>query len=55
MNCLVLLAIVVGPRLWLMRASLVARDGSPTLAHFARFFREARYLAALRNSVLATA
>ena len=49
---LVLLAIVVGPQLWLMRASLVARDGSPTLAHFARFFREARYLAALRNSVV---
>jgi iron(III) transport system permease protein len=49
---LVLIALVVLPQLWLVRASLVAPDGSPTLAHFARFFREARYLSALRNSVI---
>jgi iron(III) transport system permease protein len=49
---LVLVALVVLPQVWLLRASVVGRDGAPTLAHFARFFREPRYLSALRNSVV---
>lgn len=48
----VLIALVVLPQLWLLRASLAAPDGTLTLANFARFFSEARYLNALRNSVL---
>ena len=49
---LILVALVVLPQLWLLRASLAAPDGSPTLANFARFFSEARSLVALRNSVI---
>ena len=49
---LILIALVVLPQLWLLRASLLAPNGSPTLANFALFFSEARYLAALRNSVV---
>src|SRR5688572_26033164 len=48
----ILIALVVLPQLWLLRASLVAPNGSPTLANFALFFSEARCLAALRNSVV---
>jgi iron(III) transport system permease protein len=49
---LLLMALVVLPQIWLLRASLVAPNGSPTLANVALFFSEARYLAALRNSVM---
>ena len=49
---LVLIGLVVLPQLWLVRASLTARDGSFTLDHFAQFFAEARSVAALRNSVV---
>jgi iron(III) transport system permease protein len=48
----VLVALVVAPQLWLLRASLLGPDGSPTFANVARFFGEARYLAALRNSAV---
>ena len=48
---LILLVLVVLPQLWLLRASLTGPGGSLTLANFGHFFREARYLAALRNSV----
>lgn len=47
-----LLALVVAPQLWLLRASLLAADGTPTLANLSRFFGEPRTLGALRNSVL---
>ena len=49
---LILIALVVLPQLWLLRASLMDPTGSPTLANLAQFFSEARYLAALRNSVI---
>jgi iron(III) transport system permease protein len=49
----ILVALVVLPQLWLVRASLTGPRGF-TLAHFAQFFTGARYLAALRNSVIAS-
>lgn len=49
----VLVALVVLPQLWLVRASVTGPRGF-TLAHFAQFATGARYLAALRNSVFAS-
>ncbi len=49
----ILVALVVLPQLWLVRAS-VTGPGGFTLAHFGQFATGARYLAALRNSVVAS-
>ena len=50
----ILIALVVLPQLWLLRASLTGPGGGFTLAHFAQFATGTRYLAALRNSVIAS-
>ena len=49
---LVLIALVLLPQLWLVRASMAGPGGTWTLANFGRFFAEARSLSALRNSVV---
>jgi iron(III) transport system permease protein len=49
----VLLLLVVVPQLWIVRSSLLARDGeSVTLENFLRYLTAARYRTALVNSVL---
>lgn len=49
----VLVLLVVVPQLWIVRSSLLARDGvSATLENFLRYLTAARYRTALVNSVL---
>lgn len=49
----VLILLVVVPQLWIVRSSLLARDGASfTLENFVRYLTAARYRTALVNSVL---
>ncbi len=49
----VLILLVVVPQLWIVRSSLLARDGeNVTLENFLRYLTAARYRSALVNSVL---
>jgi iron(III) transport system permease protein len=47
-----LVALVVLPQLWLLRASLLSPSGRVTFENAAHFFSSPRYLAALRNSAV---
>ena len=50
---IVLFLLVVVPQLWIVRSSLLARDGSSaTLENFIRYLTTSRYRTALANSVL---